>query len=424
MSEHILSIITYALEAMAELSLIRSLLGKGWKALWNPYLLFIPISSILNEFLYYLFPNIFGWLLAFPVCIVAYKFILHIRIVDCLFPFLLSFTMYGIFESISILLIPKSAYSLSNSLLQLIGTGIMFLITITISCFPLAKLYLRIKNSLFTLRLLISYLCLLCFTSVAISKINTIDFLSFLPITVSFMLILLLADILVMKQQQTITTQQQNITNYQTYAPMANELIADILGKQHDFNNQMNAIRMLPYTYKDYDTLSQAISQYSTQLEEEFNGSELLKISLPVVAGFIFSKQKYAEQNRKGLIISIKNKTLHTIVPEYDLIRMFGILIDNALEAIGTGEEVSLVLDSRDNHILFSTENEGPHIGAELREKIFTRGYSTKVSADKHSSRGFGLNNLKALVDRYDGKLYLENITVDNRNHIRFSVEV
>ena len=83
----------------------------------------------------------------------------------------------------------------------------------------------------------------------------------------------------------------------------AHDLISDILGKQHDFNNQMNAIRMLPYTYKDYDSLSDAIANYSTFLEEEFNESELLKINLPVVAGFVFSKIKEAEQ--KGCLFVV-----------------------------------------------------------------------------------------------------------------------
>ena len=137
--------------------------------------------------------------------------------------------------------------------------------------------------------------------AVAISKVDSIDALVVLPMTVTFMVILLLADIMVLNQQRTITIQQQDIKDYQTYEPMAHDLISDILGKQHDFNNQMNAIRMLPYTYKDYDSLSDAIANYSTFLEEEFNESELLKINLPVVAGFVFSKIKEAEQ--KGRLI-------------------------------------------------------------------------------------------------------------------------
>lgn len=190
-------------------------------------------------------------------------------------------------------------------------------------------------------------------------KIDSLNAIAVFPMTVTFMIILLLADIMVLKQQRTITIQQQDIKDYQTYEPMAHDLISDILGKQHDFNNQMNAIRMLPYTYKDYDSLSDAIANYSTFLEEEFNESELLKINLPVVAGFVFSKIKEAEQKGRLDLGQDQEPFPITPVPEYDLIRILGILIDNAIEATEPGHTFSLILDSKNEHIRFQTKNEG-----------------------------------------------------------------
>ncbi|MFR7655945.1 MAG: sensor histidine kinase [Coprococcus sp.] len=260
--------------------------------------------------------------------------------------------------------------------------------------------------------------------AVAISKVDSIDALVVLPMTVTFMVILLLADIMVLNQQRTITVQQQDIKDYQTYEPMAHDLISDILGKQHDFNNQMNAIRMLPYTYKDYDSLSDAIANYSTFLEEEFNESELLKINLPVVAGFVFSKIKEAEQKGRLISVKIKNRSLITPVPEYDLIRILGILIDNAIEATEPGHTFSLILDSKNEHIRFQTKNEGGEISSELRKKMFVRGYSTKTSAEVRTSRGQGLPNLKELVDHYNGKIYLDNETFHEHTWICFTVEL
>lgn len=238
------------------------------------------------------------------------------------------------------------------------------------------------------------------------------------------MVILLLADIMVLNQQRTITIQQQDIKDYQTYEPMAHDLISDILGKQHDFNNQMNAIRMLPYTYKDYDSLSDAIANYSTFLEEEFNESELLKINLPVVAGFVFSKIKEAEQKGRLISVKIKNRSLITPVPEYDLIRILGILIDNAIEATEPGHTFSLILDSRNDHVRIQTKNEGGEISSELRKKMFVRGYSTKTSVEVRTSRGQCLPNLKKLVDYYNGKIYLDNETFHEHTWICFTVEL
>lgn len=424
MKEHLLSSIPYLFECCMDLFLIHSFLGKKWKDLCTIRLLLLPAISLLNHILSELFPNVFGWFIAFPICLITYCIILKAKISDCLFAFMLSFTLYGLTEGIAVVCMPKNTSSLNSSFIELIGTGIIALIFIALSLLPLHRFYNYVSKGNLTFKLILSYACLLFMVAVAISKVDSIDALVVLPMTVTFMVILLLADIMVLNQQRTITIQQQDIKDYQTYEPMAHDLISDILGKQHDFNNQMNAIRMLPYTYKDYDSLSEAIANYSTFLEEEFNESELLKINLPVVAGFVFSKIKEAEQKGRLISVKIKNRSLITPVPEYDLIRILGILIDNAIEATEPGHTFSLILDSKNEHIRFQTKNEGGEISSELRKKMFVRGYSTKTSAEVRTTRGQGLPNLKELVDHYNGKIYLDNETFHEHTWICFTVEL
>lgn len=335
-----------------------------------------------------------------------------------------SYVTYGLVEAITIILLPVCISANSSITSDLTLTCIICTICILISLLPLNRLHTFINSGNPVVKLVLSYISMLYLVTIAISKIDSLDAIAVFPMTVTFMIILLVADIMVLKQQRTITIQQQDIKDYQTYEPMAHNLISDILGKQHDFNNQMNAIRMLPYTYKDYDSLSEAIVNYSAFLEEEFNESELLKINLPVVAGFVFSKIKEAEQKGRLMSVTIKNQSLITSVPEYDLIRILGILIDNAIEATAPGHTFTLTLDSRDEHIRIQTKNEGSEISSEMRKKMFVRGYSTKTSAETRSSRGQGLPNLKDLVDQYNGKIYLDNETFQDHVWICFSVEL
>ena len=382
------------------------------------------ICGIINNALFIFIPNVLGWFLAFPISLITYSIILRIRVSACIFPFLLSFATCGLIEAITVIIFPFAIFTLSDVSTQLVGNCVIFIISIFISLLPLNKLYLFANKGKLIFKLILSYVSLLYIVTVALTKIDSIDAIAILPMTVTFMVILLLADIMVLNQQRTITIQQQDIKDYQTYEPMAHDLISDILGKQHDFNNQMNAIRMLPYTYKDYDSLSDAIANYSTFLEEEFNESELLKINLPVVAGFVFSKIKEAEQKGRLISVKIKNRSLITPVPEYDLIRILGILIDNAIEATEPGHTFSLILDSRNDHVRIQTKNEGGEISSELRKKMFVRGYSTKTSVEVRTSRGQGLPNLKKLVDYYNGKIYLDNETFHEHTWICFTVEL
>ena len=424
MKTFVISSSTYIIEAAAELLLISSLIGKKKKDLLSPFLPLIFICGIINNALFIFIPNVLGWFLAFPISLITYSIILRIRVSACIFPFLLSFATCGLIEAITVIIFPFAIFTLSDVSTQLVGNCVIFIISIFISLLPLNKLYLFANKGKLIFKLILSYVSLLYIVTVALTKIDSIDAIAILPMTVTFMVILLLADIMVLNQQRTITIQQQDIKDYQTYEPMAHDLISDILGKQHDFNNQMNAIRMLPYTYKDYDSLSDAIANYSTFLEEEFNESELLKINLPVVAGFVFSKIKEAEQKGRLISVKIKNRSLITPVPEYDLIRILGILIDNAIEATEPGHTFSVILDSRNDHVRIQTKNEGGEISSELRKKMFVRGYSTKTSTEVRTSRGQGLPNLKKLVDHYNGKIYLDNETFHEHTWICFTVEL
>lgn len=417
-------ILTYMFEIIVDLCLMRSLVGRKWREILSKKFFLVPICAILNFYMELLFPTLFGWLLILLTCLLTCKKILNINSPNAIFSFLISYILYSLLEALAILTVPKKMLMEGNSKGQLLGTFIVLILSIGISFLPLNRFYEHVNQGNLIIKLIISYIALLLLVTIALSKVDSIDAIAILPLTVTFMVILLLADIMVLNQQRTITIQQQDIKDYQTYEPMAHDLISDILGKQHDFNNQMNAIRMLPYTYKDYDSLSEAIVNYSTFLEEEFNESELLKINLPVVAGFVFSKIKETEQKGRLISVKIKNRSLITPVPEYDLIRILGILIDNAIEATEPGHSFSLILDSRNEHVRIQTKNEGGEISSELRKKMFVRGYSTKTSAEARASRGQGLPNLKELVDHYNGKIYLDNETFHEHTWICFTVEL
>lgn len=110
------------------------------------------------------------------------------------------------------------------------------------------------------------------------------------------------------------------------------------------------------------------------------------------------------------------------MMPEYELIRVIGVLVDNALEAVKQGESVSLHIDSKENRITITTINEGPELSPDLRQKMFSRGYTTKT--EDRSSHGLGLPNLKKLVDQYDGRICMDNSYNSGRTFIRIEVTV
>lgn len=72
---------------------------------------------------------------------------------------------------------------------------------------------------------------------------------------------------------------------------------------------------------------------------------------------------------------------MKSAMPEYELIRIIGILTDNALEAVPADGNVSLTIGSDNDKITLITENEGPELTPDLRTKLFTKGYKRRFYA-------------------------------------------
>lgn len=78
MKAFILSSCTYMAEAIAELLLVISFLGKKKKSLLSPLLLLLPLCGLVNNFLFTFIPNVFGWFMTLPMSVLFYCLILHI----------------------------------------------------------------------------------------------------------------------------------------------------------------------------------------------------------------------------------------------------------------------------------------------------------------------------------------------------------
>lgn len=123
----------------------------------------------------------------------------------------------------------------------------------------------------------------------------------------------------------------------------------------------------------------------------------------------------YAINNNRNIVFSFDTYKLDSQVPEYHLVEMFGILIDNALEAIPEGESIYVSVSSENNTTTFTTRNSGWILNDEDYTNFFTNGYTKKPEFSfKSNHSGLGLYYLKQLVlYRYKGKLALWNEDTD-----------
>lgn len=251
----------------------------------------------------------------------------------------------------------------------------------------------------------------------------------FMNVFMTFLFIVILILILytgMYKNYMSLMESQKQLQSYEQYLPIIEELIDQVRMRQHDYNNELQAISMLPISCTDYESLSAALAKEldASCSDHVIKNSYLLRINMKLIAGFLFSKMNLAQERNIDLNINVKNSTLTSKAAEFELLDTMSILVDNAFDATEDGGHIAIVIDSDGTKTSIETLNAGPTLTATMRKDFFTKGYSTKPLRDGRYSRGIGLYKLKQLTKKYDGEILLDNQTVDGQTYIHFLVRL
>ena len=251
----------------------------------------------------------------------------------------------------------------------------------------------------------------------------------FMNIFMTFLFIVILILILysgMYKNYMSLRESRKQLQSYEQYLPIIEDLIDQVRMRQHDYNNELQAISMLPISYTDYDSLAAALSnELDTSCNDHvIKNSYLLRINMKLIAGFLFSKMNLAQEHNINLDIDVKNSTLTSKAAEFELLDVMSILVDNAFDATEDGGMIKVIIDSDGKTTTVETFNAGSQLTAEMRKNFFAKGYSTKPLKDGAYSRGIGLYKLKQLTSKYHGEILLDNQTVDGQNCIHFVVSI
>jgi signal transduction histidine kinase len=89
-----------------------------------------------------------------------------------------------------------------------------------------------------------------------------------------------------------------------------------------------------------------------------------------------------------------------------ELNQIWANLVDNALDAVGTGGHVAVVARREENRVVVEVTDDGPGIPADIRERIFDPFFSTK---DVGKGVGLGLDIVRRTLERHDGEIEVES---------------
>lgn len=247
---------------------------------------------------------------------------------------------------------------------------------------------------------------------------------------VQFMLFFLIFAFIIYEWQQSRMDAEKKKTQLEMnglYYDAYDQLIMLVRERQHDMKSHINTILSIIYTTDNYDELVDKQTEYCNQVMKRNDKTRLvLAVENPLIAGFLYSKIQEAEE--KGIKVDYKiniNKTT-LIIPEYELVEMAGILIDNAIEALGSSENVSdrehtkkiyVSMKETENELELTVANTSNYFEENAAESFFETGYSSKGKG-----RGIGLSKLKRMTNERNGEIIVSNENYSGANYLQFCI--
>lgn len=220
------------------------------------------------------------------------------------------------------------------------------------------------------------------------------------------------------------TQLEMNKLYYDAY----DKMIMLIRERQHDMKSHINAILSMIYTTDNYEELAAKQRDYCGYVMEQNEEVRLaLSAGNPLIAGFMYSKIQEAESKDIEVEYKVEVKKEILAVPEYELVEIIGILMDNAEEALisndiegeKTIKKMYVSIKDTEECAEVIVSNSSDYLEEDMTERFFEMGYSSKGKG-----RGIGLAKLKKMVNEKNGNIIVGNEQRSGVNYLTFTITI
>jgi len=199
------------------------------------------------------------------------------------------------------------------------------------------------------------------------------------------------------------------------------DYVSGVRSRQHEMNNHITAILAMHYTAGTYEELVREQKQYCERLAIDNKYNSLLALYNSVLPGFLHDKLTHMES--KGIVVEciVAVETYEAYVPDYYMIELLGILLDNAAEAVleyDKDKRVYIGIIQTDTGYDFIVRNPYTYISYDEID-----GWFNYEKSSKGNGRGIGLYHLKCLCREWDCLLGCNNVELEGTNWIEFRIE-
>jgi len=283
-------------------------------------------TIIMTAFSILLKNNLFSITINMLIAFIMIKFLTKKRLNSIVTIYLFSLSLIIGFQFITAifleLIFKGFIYDFKFGLISQISSTIILLITLKLV--PVKSIYAFIDDKNKVFHMIIINIFLIYYVLVIVWHLDLEGFLeSVLSILVLIIAIIIVNVVVIHNGLQNQATQEK-MKIYEIYLPVIEAIVEDIRLKQHDYHNQLQALTAI----KENGLTSKTLELYEKELKTDTIWSKLIKMDNKILMAFLYSKYKEAEKENIHLALDIRNYLLQSCFTDYELVDIFGIIID------------------------------------------------------------------------------------------------
>ncbi|WIV11587.1 sensor histidine kinase [Proteiniborus sp. MB09-C3] len=273
--------------------------------------------------------------------------------------------------------------------------------------------YIRNKKSLpiafiFLFNAIIIYMAFILYRYIRVSTyMDYIFFFLFTLCAILFSWLIYIFTKKMLEQEQQEELMKLKIKEYENqnfYIKNMEDIVQNIRAQRHDFNNHVSTLYGLIYLNK-----TEEAKKYILGLADDISFiNKIIDVGHPVITALINMKRDKILREKINMNLDIQlpqNLSFNYI----DLSIVIGNLLDNAIEAClnpSVNEPlINLRIFTKGYYLVIEVSNSKSNMVSTESESLGNR-FTTKEDKENH---GFGLSNIKRIVNQYEGLLKIED---------------
>jgi hypothetical protein len=305
-------------------------------------------------------------------------------------------------------------YTFSNGLIVQMLTTITVMIILKL--LPISRFYTSLIGKNKWMGIVVTNIFIVHYVLVILWYTNLNGFLNSMLGVLILVVIILLINTLMITHGVSNQILSEKMKMYDMYFPVIENIIEEVRIKQHDYHNHIQALNAL----NSVNHTTDEFKQYLKNIRTNDIWTNLIRLDNKVLMAFLYSKYTYAQKINVNINFQIHNYLFKSEIQDYDLIEIFGILIDNSIEATleVDAKECELLMNYEDGMNIIQTRNKASTMSNdELIKKL-----KKERRGDIKGKHGYGLRKLSDIINNNKGDIIVRFDTEDQE--VIFRVEI